>query len=72
LTNQNNPIKPANDYLRYSSMAFQMIAIMGVGIWLGIKIDHWLHLHFPVFTTILAILSVFGAIAYFIRETLKK
>jgi hypothetical protein len=72
LIKQNDPVKKANDYVRFSSMAFQMIIIIGIGTWLGYKLDHWLHLHLPIFTTILAFLSVIGAIAYFIREALKK
>jgi len=72
LIKENDPLKPANDYVRYSSMAFQMLAIIGIGTWLGYKADHWFHTSFPILTIILSLISVFGAIAYFIREALKK
>ena len=71
--NQNNPLKPKkqlDDFIRYSSLAFEMIVIMGIGVLAGIKIDQWLNLRFPVFTLVLMILSVIGAIYHAIRKFL--
>jgi Sec-independent protein secretion pathway component TatC len=62
------PKKKLDDFIRYSSLAFEMIVIMGVGTWSGILIDDWLELGFPVFTLALMILSVVGAIYYVIRK----
>ena len=62
------PKKKFNDFIRYSSLAFEMIAIMGIGTWSGILIDDWLELGFPVFTLVLMILSVVGAIYHAIRK----
>lgn len=62
------PKKKFDDFIRYSSLAFEMIVIMGVGTWSGILIDDWLELGFPVFTLVLMILSVVGAIYYAIRK----
>lgn len=70
---QNNlqkPKKKIDNYVRYSSLAFEMIAIMGIGVWIGYKIDHWLDLSFPIFTFSLMILSVIGAIYNAIRKFL--
>jgi F0F1-type ATP synthase assembly protein I len=71
--NQNNSLKPKkqlDDFIRYSSLAFEMIVIMGIGVFAGVKIDHWLKLSFPVFTLVLMILSVIGAIYHAIRKFL--
>ena len=71
--NQNNPLKPKkqlDDFIRYSSLAFEMIVIMGIGVLAGIKIEQWLNLRFPVFTLVLIILSVIGAIYHAIRKFL--
>jgi len=71
--NQNKEKKPKkklDDFIRYSSLAFEMIAIMGLGVLLGIKIDQWLSLSFPAFTLGLMILSVVGAIYHAIRKFL--
>ena len=62
------PKKKLDDFIRYSNMAFEMIAIMGIGTWSGILIDDWLELGFPVFTLVLMILSVIGAIYNAIRK----
>jgi F0F1-type ATP synthase assembly protein I len=64
------PKKQIDNFVRYSSMAFEMVAIMGAGVWLGIKIDQWLDLGFPAFTLGLMILSVIGAIYHAIRKLL--
>jgi F0F1-type ATP synthase assembly protein I len=62
--------KQIDDFIRYSSLAFEMIAIMGIGVWVGIKLDQWLKLSFPAFTLALMILSVVGAIYHAIRKFL--
>jgi len=62
------PKKKFDDFIRYSSLAFEMIVIMGIGTWSGILIDDWLELGFPVFTLVLMILSVVGAIYHAIRK----
>jgi hypothetical protein len=62
--------KNFDDFIRYSSLAFEMIVIMGVGTGAGMVIDHWLDLKFSVFTLVLMILSVIGAIYYAIRKFL--
>ena len=69
--NQNKIQKPkrkVDDFIRYSSLAFEMIIIMGIGVFAGVKIDHWLGLNFPAFTLVLMILSVIGAIYHAIRK----
>ncbi|HET6560161.1 MAG TPA: AtpZ/AtpI family protein [Prolixibacteraceae bacterium] len=62
--------KKLDDFIRYSNLAFEMIAIMGVGVFAGIKIDQWLEMRFPAFTLGLMILSVAGAIYHVIRKFL--
>jgi Sec-independent protein secretion pathway component TatC len=62
------PKKKFDDFIRYSSLAFEMIVIMGIGTWSGILIDDWLDLGFPAFTLGLMVLSVIGAIYHAIRK----
>ena len=64
------PKKKIDDFIRYSSLAFEMVVIMGIGVFAGVKIDSWLGFKFPVFTLVLMILSVIGAIYYAIRKFL--
>jgi hypothetical protein len=64
------PKKKVDDFIRYSSLAFEMVVIMGIGVFAGVKIDSWLGFKFPVFTFVLMILSVIGAIYHAIRKFL--
>jgi F0F1-type ATP synthase assembly protein I len=64
------PKKKLDDFIRYSSLAFEMIAIMGIGTFSGVILDKWLDLSFPAITLGLMILSVVGAIYHAIRKFL--
>jgi F0F1-type ATP synthase assembly protein I len=60
-----------NNYARYSGIAFQMLAIILLGVFGGFKLDGWLNTK-PLFTIILSIASVFLAIYSVTRDLLKK
>lgn len=81
MENQNNLPKqkpdkekrpPLESYARYSSLAFQMFAIIGIGIYGGVKLDQWLKIGFPVFTVLLSIISVAAAIYSAVKDLIKK
>ena len=55
-------------YARYSSMGFQMIVIIGGGIWGGYWLDHLVGWPFPVFIVLCSILSVALAIYFVIKD----
>lgn len=61
-----------NNYAKYSSIAFQMLVIILLGVWGGVKLDKWLNLKFPVFTVILSLVSVIFAIYFVVKDLLKK
>lgn len=63
---------PLESYARYSSLAFQMFAIIGLGIYGGYKLDQWLEIGFPVFTVLMSIISVAAAIYSAVKDLLKK
>ena len=63
--------KSLDNYTRYSSIAFQMLIIILIGVFGGIKLDEWLKLTVPVFTIILSILSVILAIYTVTKDLLK-
>ena len=60
-----------NNYARYSGMAFQMLAIILLGVFSGFKLDSWLHLK-PLFTIICSLASVIMAIYFVTRDLLRK
>ncbi|SHJ35156.1 Putative F0F1-ATPase subunit Ca2+/Mg2+ transporter [Tangfeifania diversioriginum] len=59
-------------FIRYSSLAFEMMAMIALGTFLGYKIDQWMDNEFKGFTLGLMILSVVGAVFYSTRNILKK
>lgn len=73
--NQNSEVKnkkALNNFIRYSSMGFQMVAIMVIGVIGGMKLDNWIvNIEFPVFTVALSILSVIFATYYSIKDFIK-
>jgi len=40
----------SNQYLKYSGMALQLFVLLGIGAWLGQKLDARLHTPDPYFT----------------------
>jgi ATP synthase protein I len=63
--------KSLNDYARYSGMAFQMIAILGLGVWGGIKLDDRLNMKFPLFTVVLSFAAVLLALYTVLKDFLR-
>jgi len=66
------PKKQLEFYARYSTLALQMLVIIGVGVFAGVKLDSWLNTRFPIFTIVLSILSVILSIYQATRDLLKK
>jgi len=58
-------------YAKYSTLGFQMIAIILIGAFGGKALDSWLNWDFPVFTLVLTLLCVTGAVIYGMRELFK-
>jgi hypothetical protein len=52
-------------------MAVQMMAIILVGVFGGLKLDQLLQWEFPVFTVVLTILSVVLSIYYAIKDLIR-
>jgi len=63
--------KVIQDFARYSGIAFQMIAIILVATWGGIKLDKLTGFENPVFTIILSLFGVFAAIYITVRDLIK-
>jgi hypothetical protein len=70
--NQKPDESPLRTYARYSSLAFQMLAIILLGVWGGRSLDKWLELEIPVFTMVLSVLSVLLSIYFAIKDFIRK
>jgi F0F1-type ATP synthase assembly protein I len=64
-------VKSLNNYAKYSNLAFQMIAVILIGVYGGIKLDQWLQMKFPVFTVVLSLAGTAIAIYIGIKDFLK-
>jgi hypothetical protein len=61
-----------DNFIRYSSLGFEMMAIIGIFTFAGYKIDQWLKNEFRIATLVLMIFSVIIAILYGVKGLLKK
>jgi len=66
-----DPRKNLNDYARYSGMAIQMLVIILLGVFAGLKLDQWLHTR-PILTVLLSIVSVVLSIYIVTKDLLRK
>jgi F0F1-type ATP synthase assembly protein I len=62
---------PLSNYATYSSLAFQMLAIILIGVFGGLKLDDWIGTR-PIFTITLTVLAVIFSIYYAIKDFIKK
>ncbi len=53
-------------------MAVQMIVIIGIATWGGVKLDQRFNNKTPVFTIILSLFGVFAALYTTLRDFIKK
>jgi F0F1-type ATP synthase assembly protein I len=63
--------KGIRDFARYSGLAFQMIGIILITVWGGVKLDKLTGWNTPVFTIVLSLLGVFAAIYIAIKDFIK-
>jgi F0F1-type ATP synthase assembly protein I len=70
-SSKNQENKGLRDFGKYSGLAFQMIVIILVMTWCGIKLDKVLGLSTPVFTIILSLLGVFAGIYAALKDFIR-
>lgn len=59
-------------YARYGAMAFQMIIIIGVLTWVGVRLDERAGTETPVYTAVLSLLGVLAALYTVLRDFIRK
>ena len=58
--------------LRYSAITAQIFVSIGLGVFIGIKADCWLHLSFPLLVWLLPLVIIFGIMYKIIKDTSNK
>ena len=69
--NENGGKPPLNDYVKYTGMGFQMIAIIGVFTYIGYRIDLSAQHQTKWVTAVLALIGVFISL-YVVISSLRK
>ncbi|MDP4284219.1 MAG: hypothetical protein Q8891_07325 [Bacteroidota bacterium] len=65
--------KESNQQLmRYAGLAMQFLVSIGLTIFIGLKVDKWLHFSFPLLVWLLPLLIIIGIIVKIIKDTAKK
>jgi F0F1-type ATP synthase assembly protein I len=60
------------ELMHYAGMGAQFLVSIGVGIFLGLKLDEWLNFSFPLLVWLLPLLIIGGLILKIIKDTSKK
>ena len=68
----NSKKNPLKNYAKYSSVVFQAVAIILVGVYAGVKLDEYAAFSFPLFKLIFSLLSTAGAMYYLVKQLSKK
>ena len=63
--------KQPNSLIKYSGLGLQMLAALGVGAWLGLKLDQYLELKYPIFL-ITFVFVLFGGVMVQLYRNLNK
>ncbi len=60
LTEPPNKPRPSEAYLKYSTLAFQLLATLAFFGWLGYRLDNHLALPYPLFMLLFGLLAFAG------------
>ena len=71
-----DPKKPyrsnASYLMQYVSLAFQLLTVLGITLYVGMKLDRWLGLRFPLLVWLFPLLALAGMLYTILKETGKK
>lgn len=68
---EQKPKEQLNTYVRFSGIGFQMIAIIGLGVYAGIKLDEYYPNKYNLFKIIFSLTSIMMALYFVINKVTK-
>ena len=68
-SNKNRAASNRRELYRYASWSSQVVASVGLSIFIGIKADKWVSLSFPIFSWALPLLVIVVLIIKLVKET---
>lgn len=69
---KNDKKQPFNKYIKYTNIGFQMLAVIGLGVWLGQHLDGKYQTDKPWYTMLFSLLGAIIAIVLTIREVMRE
>jgi hypothetical protein len=60
------------ELLRYAGLSSEVLASVGLAVYLGIKADKWLKVSFPIFSMSLPLLVIIALIFRLVKESSRK
>ena len=72
MTDINRNKKGSTQLWQYAGIGGQLLVSLGIGVFLGLKIDEWLNFSFPLLVWLLPLLILIAMIARLIKATSKK
>jgi F0F1-type ATP synthase assembly protein I len=72
MTDPNEKKRDLNNFAKYSSIGFQMLATIGVFAFAGYKIDEYRNSKSPIFTAILSLFGVVLSLYQVVKQLNKK
>lgn len=71
-----DPLKKVTEqttsFAQFSGIAFQMLGTIGLGVWIGLKLDAWQNNRRPIWTIVLSLTAIGASLYLFIRQLTKK
>ena len=62
---------PLRTYAEYSALGIELVAIVLVCVFIGVKLDQWVPLRFPLFTLLFVAMGLAGSMVMLVRRTKK-
>lgn len=69
---RNNENKSSTQLWQYAGIGGQLLVSLGIGVFLGLKLDEWMKIKFPLLVWILPLLILVAMIARLIKATSKR
>ncbi|MBR0073969.1 MAG: AtpZ/AtpI family protein [Bacteroidales bacterium] len=71
MSDKNGKKNPLQTYAEYSALGIELVAIVLVCVFIGVKLDQWVPLRFPLFTLLFVAMGLAGSMVMLVRRTKK-
>ena len=72
ITNLKTRKETNRELMQYAGMGAQFLVSIGIGIFIGLKLDNWLNFSFPLLVWLTPLLIIIGLTIKIVKDTSKK